>query len=332
MLFGLLVCILATMVNASAENGTSRAERTRQVPRYPDFYIVGAPRCGTTFMYEYLGRHPDIYVSPTKEPQFFATDLDSGSYLDSVSFMRDRDRYLALFEAARPDQITGEASTWYLYSKEAAANIKAANPDALIIIMLRDPVQMLYSLHGRRLYGGSENLLRFEDALEAEEARKRGERIPRRARNIKALYYREVGRYSEQVERYLDVFGERRVRIILFEEFRADPAATYRGTLEFLGVDAAFRPDFRVVNEGVERRSRRVQQALLAPGVIRAARFVLPIRARPYVGRAWDAVNTRGKRRDPLDPAVAARLREELYPDMVRLGTLIGRDVTSLWT
>lgn len=332
MLFALPVPHTRLVVNAGNDQGVSTFERARRAPRYPDFFIVGAPRCGTTFMYEYLGRHPQIYMSPTKEPQFFATDLDSGSYLDSLSFMRDRDRYLALFEGARPDQIAGEASTWYLYSKEAATNIKAANPDARIIIMLRNPVQMLHSLHERRVYGGSENLLRFEDALDAEAARKRGEQIPPRARNIKALYYRDVGRYSEQVERYLTAFGERRVRIILFEEFRADPAESYRATLEFLGVDPGFRPEFRVVNEAVERRSGRVQQALLSPGVIRAARFVLPVRVRPYVGRLWDTVNTRGKRREPLAPAVAARLRDELYPDMVRLSRLIGRDVTALWT
>ncbi|MEP7377987.1 MAG: sulfotransferase [Chloroflexota bacterium] len=308
-----------------------RPERRGGSLRYPDFFIVGAPRCGTTFMFEYLSRHPDIYTSPRKEPQYFATDLDSGSYLDSLSFMRDRDEYLDLFSGARPGQLTGEASTWYLYSKDAARNIKAANPHAHIIIMLRDPVEMLYSLHGRRLYGGSEDLTRFEDALAAEAERKLGRLIPPRARNVKALFYREVGRYSDQVKRYLDIFGKQRVHIVIFEDFRADPAAAYRGVLEFLDVDATFEPQFRVVNEGVARRSRRIQRLLLSPLVIRTARWALPQRARPLVGRAWDAINTRGTRRPPLDGAVADKLRRDLYPDMVRLGELIGRDVAAIW-
>jgi hypothetical protein len=298
---------------------------------YPDFFIVGAPRCGTTFMYEYLSRHPQIYTSPRKEPQYFATDLDSGNYLDSVSFMRDRDEYLDLFKEARPDQLTGEASTWYLYSKEAARNIHAANPNARIIIMLRDPVEMLYSLHGRRVYGGSEDLAKFDDALAAEEERKNGKRIPARARNIKALFYRDVGRYSEQVARYLDLFGEPQVHIIIFEEFRADPATAYRRTLEFLGVDPTFQPEFRVVNEGVARRSPRLQRFLLAPRLVRLARLVFPRRVRPLVGRAWDALSTRDTRRAPLDPAIAGQLRQELLPDIVRLGQLIGRDLTPIW-
>ena len=119
-------------------------------------------------MFDYLGRHPQVYAPPRKEPQFFATDLDSGSYLDSLTFMRDTDEYLTMFAGARPDQLTGEGSTWYLYSREAARNIHAANPQARIIVMLRHPVQMLYSLHGRRLYGGSEDLPSFGDALAAE--------------------------------------------------------------------------------------------------------------------------------------------------------------------
>lgn len=297
----------------------------------PDFVIPGAPRSGTTFMHEYLAQHPQIFMSPIKEPNHFATDLDSGSYLDSVTFMRDRERYLALYQDARPDQLTGEASTWHLYSKDAAANIRAANPDTRVVIMLREPVAMLHSLHLRRVYGGSEDLDRFEDALDAESDRRAGRRIPPRARNVKAFWYRDVGRYSEQVERYFDAFGRDQVLVLLFEEFRADPARAYRAVLEFLGVDPEFEPDFRVVNAGLARRSWRLQQLLLSPHVVRAARFAVPVRLRPAVGRTWDRINSRGERPAPLDPAVARRLREELQPDVDRLATLLGRDLSSIW-
>ncbi len=299
--------------------------------RYPDFFIVGAPRCGTTFMYHYLRQHPSIFMPEAKEPDHFCTDLDSGSYLDSLSFLRDEDAYLSLFQGAQPHQLTGEASTWYLYSKVAATNIKSANPDSRAIIMLRDPVEMLYSLHGRRFYGGSEDLERFEDALDAEDDRKQGRRIPPRARNITALFYREVGKYTDQVARYLDTFGNDRVHIVIFEEFRDDPARAYRETVEFLGVDGDFTPRFSVVNASSARRSWRIQQALLSPAVVKAARFVLPVRVRPYVGRTWDRINTRGERRPQLDPRVRARLREELRPDIRRLSELLGRDLDELW-
>lgn len=297
----------------------------------PDFAIVGAPRTGTTFMYEYLAAHPRVFMSPVKEPNFFDTDLDSGSYLDSLSFMRDLERYRALYDGAKPDQLTGEASTWYLFSRDAAANLHAANPRAKAIAMLRDPVEMLHSLHERRMYGGSEELPDFADALAAEADRAAGRRIPPRARNVKALQYRAVGRYAEQLQRYFDLFGRDAVHVIVFDDFRADPAAAYRGVLDFLGLPQSDLPQLRVVNAAAERRSWRLQQALLSPRMIRLARIVFPPPVRPHVGRAWDRLNSRGRKRAPLDPQVAARLREDLRPDVEQLSEMLGRDLSALW-
>lgn len=299
--------------------------------RFPDIYIVGAPRCGTTFMYEYLDQHPAIHMSPRKEPAYLCPDLDSGSYLDSLSFMRDEKTYLELFAKAPPDALTGEASTWYLYSKSAASRIREVNPDARIIIMLRDPVEMLYSLHGRRVYGGSEDLERFEDALAAEDDRRQGRRIPARGRNITALFYRDVGRYHPQVKRYLDTFDRDRVHVIIFERFRQDPRKTYRETLEFLGVDPTFEPHLTVVNSNAVRRSQRLRQLMLRPAVVRAARFLIPRRLHPRVGPVIDALTTRETRRPPLDPAVRERLKDELRPDVIALSGLLGEDLAAEW-
>jgi hypothetical protein len=300
-------------------------------PRYPDFFIVGAPRAGTTAMFDYLAQHPRVFASRIKEPQFFARDLDSGSYLESVTFMRDKQKYLGMFEGARPDQLAAEGSTWYLYSKVAAAGIKEANPDARIIVMIRHPVQMLYSLHGRRLYAGSEDIASFTDALAAEPDRREGRRIPAKSRNPKALLYHDVGRFGEQLERYYDTFGKDRVHVIVFDDFTADTPGEYRKVLQFLGIDDGFAPDFKVINAGAARRSQTVQRLLMSKPVIETARFVIPRRVRPAVGRAWDRLNSRKEKREPLDPAVAAQLREDLLPDIRKTGDLIGRDLESLW-
>jgi hypothetical protein len=299
--------------------------------RYPDFFIVGAPRSGTTFMFDYLGMHPDVYVPERKEPQHFATDLDSGSYLDSLTFVRDRDEYLALFAGSKPDQLTGEGSTWHLYSRDAAANIKAANPGARMIVMLRHPVAMLHSLHGRRFYAGSEDIPDFAAALAAEEDRRQGRRIPPRARNVKALFYRDVGKYGEQLQRYVDVFGNERVKVVVFEDFILDPAGAYADVLRFLDLDASFKPQMSVVNASAARRSPRLQRALLAPPVVRVARLVFPPSVRPAVGRTWDRLTTRKERRTPLDPQVARQLREDLLPDIEHLSKLLDRDMTEVW-
>lgn len=298
--------------------------------RYPEFYIVGAPRCGTTFMFDALGLHPRVFVPWRKEPNFFCRDLDSGSYLDSISFMRDPADYQALFANAGRDQLAGEASTWYLYSSVAADRIKAVRPDARIIAMLRDPVDMMYSLHGRRRFGGTE-VLSFVDALAAEEDRRHGRQLPPRPRNVAGLLYREVARYAPQLERYLRCFDRSQVHVIIFEDFRADPAAAFAGVQRFLELDPIPLPATAPVNISTRRRSDRLERLALHPRVVRAGRVLLPHALRRRVGPILDRVNAVPDRREPLDPDLRGRLVEQLRPDVDRLSQLLGRDLEALW-
>jgi len=110
--------------------------------RKADFFIAGMPRSGTTSLYTYLKQHPGIYLSLYKEPHFFSKDLTQSSYN-----IQDEEIYNTLFAHAGDQQVTGEGSVWYLSSKKAALAIKEYNPQARIIIMLRNPVDMIYSLH-----------------------------------------------------------------------------------------------------------------------------------------------------------------------------------------
>src|SRR5687767_7533385 len=143
-----------------------------QSPR-PNFFIVGAPKCGTTSLYNYL-----------KEPHYFCTDFYKPSGLTE-------DQYLELFAPAKSEKRIGEGSTWYIYSEEARKGIKAFDPDARIIIMLRDPVAMMYSLHAQRLWLARENIQDFEEALDAESDRKEGRRLPRYPFPVQLLFYRD---------------------------------------------------------------------------------------------------------------------------------------------
>lgn len=298
--------------------------------RYPDFYIVGAPRSGTTFMHEYLGQHPGIFVSERKEPGFMCPDLDSGSYLDSLSFMRSADDYLALFQDAPPGSLTGESSTWYLFSKVAARRIRELNLRARAVIMLRDPVDMLYSLHERRIYGGSEDLERFEDALDAEADRRAGRRIPPRARNVQAFQYRDVGRYAEQVERYFQAFGKEDVCVLIFDDFRKDPKGAYEQVVRFLGLEPV-PIEIEVVNASTQRRSSRLRRMMLNPIVVRLARRFIPRRLHARIGPLMDRVTTRSSTRPSMDPQTRVRLREDLRDDVARLSELLGQDLVARW-
>lgn len=306
------------------------AEAAGAARRYPDFYIAGAPRSGTTFMHEYLGQHPRIFMSERKEPGFMCHDLDSGSYLDSLSFMRSADEYLALFDAAPTSSLTGEASTWYLFSKVAARRIRELNPAARAVIMLRDPAEMLYSLHERRVYGGSEDLERFEDALAAEEDRRHGRRIPPHARNIQAFQYHDVGRYAPQVERYLDAFGRSDVCLLIFEDFRADPRRAYEELVGFLGLEPV-PIETTVVNASAQRRSSRLRRMMLHPAAVRMGRAAIPKRLHARVGPLMDHLTSRPSTRPPMDAATRARLRADLRDDVVRLSDLVGRDLVDVW-
>mgnify|MGYP006274071187 FL=1 len=116
-------------------------------PEYiPDFFIIGAPKCGTTALFKYLEDNPDIFLPPVKEPDFFATDMNMANDIKTA------EEYTALFDKASSKLKTGEASVWYLYSKQAVSEIIRLKPDAKFIAMVRNPVEMFQSLHAQALY------------------------------------------------------------------------------------------------------------------------------------------------------------------------------------
>lgn len=291
--------------------------------RMPDFFIVGAPKCGTTALYGYLRQHPDIFMPFHKEPLFFGSDL-TGRY----GRMTEAD-YLALFRAARPDQKVGEASAWYLYSRTAAAEIQEAAPDARIIVMLRNPVDVMHAQHSQLLFSEQEDIASFEEALEAEEERVGGRRLPAGPIRVENLFYRRMVRFSEQLGRYIDVFGRDRVHVIIHDDMRRDTAAEYRRTLAFLGVPD-FVPDFTPLNENKRVRRRWLQRLIWDPPLLR--RLIPVLRRYPAVHAARARLlqmNSRPVQRQPLEPSLRRRLEREMAPEVARLEAMLRRDLRS---
>ncbi len=296
----------------------------------PDFFIVGAPKCGTTAMADYLAAHPDIYMA-RKEMHFFGLDLRFGPQF----FRRDLTAYLAEFDAWKGQRRVGEASVWYLFSTQAAAEIKAFTPDARIIVMLRDPVEMLHSLYYYFLFDGNEPLPTFEQALAAEADRARGQRLCRQTYFAQGLAYRQVVRYTEQVRRYFQTFGRERVHVIIYDDFAADVFGAYRQTLDFLGLESkGCDPGFGVVNPA-KRVKSPVLRAAMGDPLLRSAVLAL----RPWMPRAVFAAlqriearlqrsNASVERRPPLAPELRAQLKREFAPEVERLSELLGRDLT----
>ncbi|HEV8053261.1 MAG TPA: sulfotransferase, partial [Candidatus Limnocylindrales bacterium] len=272
--------------------------------RLPDFFIVGAPKCGPTALYDYLAPHPDVFMPFHKEPLYFGSDLTR-----RYGAMSEAD-YGALFRDARPEQVVGEASAWYLYSTTAASEIRGACPDARIIVMLRNPVDVMHAQHSQLLFSEQEVITDFGAALEAEAERRQGRRMPPGPIRPENLFYRHMVRFSEQLQRYIEAFGRERVHVIIHDDLRRDGLAEYRRVLEFLGVDPEFVPDMRPSNENKRVRNRWIQRLIWDPPLLRP---IIPTLRRYRVVHAVRAtllsMNSRRQSRPPMDPALRERLR-----------------------
>ncbi len=276
-------------------------------------------------MHLYLGRHSAIFMPDIKEINFFGADLEF-----KLSYSVSSTEYLEFFRAANREQIIGETSVLYLYSQTAAREIHEFNPDAKILIMLRDPVETMYSHHNQLISTADEDILDFGAALDAEESRRNEQGIPRLNLISDYLYYRKIVCFSEQVRRYFDVFGRARVHVIIFDDFLGDTAASYRETLQFLDVDTDFAPTLEQVNASKKVRWKGLRDFIKRPPrIIREpVRKLTTISARRRLRALADKFNTNDSARALMDSDLRLRLKEEFRPEVERLGHLLGRDLS----
>jgi hypothetical protein len=302
------------------------SDEQRWNERFPEFYIFGAPKCGTTALHEYLDLHPGVCMSRVKEPQYFCSDFpDIRQIPDSVS------AYMDLFADARAGQIRGESSVWYLFSREAAANVAAARPDARVIVMLRNPVEAAHSMHGQAQLTLREDEPSFERAWDLQDERAAGRRLPAYCPHPESLQYRDVFRYVPQLQRLWDHFPREQTKIIIFDDFKADPAGVYRDVVEFLGLPPHDLAEYPRVNEAKALRSQPLLRVLAAPPYILRP-FVLPIKKslnrigiKPSTLLARKFVEPRA--REPLTPELYGRVAEAFREDVSCLSRLLGRDL-----
>jgi len=296
--------------------------------RRPNFFLVGAPKCGTTSLTQYLAPHPDVFICTPRETNHFCTDLD----IHPGMRIADRAEYLDLFRNAGDAAVVGDATVWNLYSEVAAENIQQFAPDAKILIALRNPIDLMWSLHGWYLYMGAENLVDFEDALAAEDDRRKGLRVPNDTIDSKRLQYTDVVKFSPQIKRYLNCFDRERIHFVLFDDLVRDTPGIYYSVLQFLEVDPAYRPDFRIHGAGRQIRNPMVKRMLRRHRWLRdVTTRTLSSRARQQIG---DVLNrlfpVRRQRAAQMDPTLRHQLTERLRPEMRELQELIQRDL-SMW-
>jgi hypothetical protein len=295
----------------------------------PNFLIIGAMKSGTTALYYYLEQHPQVYMSPVKEPNFFAfegEDLGARWPGDQKgingSSITEIEAYRALYAQAKDEKALGEASHWYLYRPKAVERIKHHIPDAKMIVILRNPVERAYSHFLHSVRTGTELLTDFTEALQEEASGAR-----------KAAYredYFDRGLYAGQVQRYFDVFGRDQVRVYLHEDLNSSPHETMKDIFQFLQVDDSFIPDVSLKrNVSGFPKNKTLDRYLRGPHPVkRVLKRYLPFPLRRRLLVASDALNTRNLTEPPkLQPEVRRQLTGAYREDILNLQELINRNL-----
>jgi hypothetical protein len=299
-------------------------------------FIVGAPKCGTTSLYTYLAGHPDVFMSPVKEPIYFAPDMRGGPRR-RFQYGDDEALYLGLFANVRNEKVVGEASTRYLASRVAPQLVREFQPQARIVIMLRNPVEMIHALHNERVSWGIEEITDFEAALAADAERAAGRRL-RRGADPQWAVYRNAARFGQQVGRWIDAFGRDRVHVIIFDDLNADTPGEFRRLLEFLGVHPSYQPaSFAPRHSSHRRRGGPLRAIVQSPLARWASHGLLPT----VLGRTRSArlvwrfrqsrLNLKPTPRAPMRPEFRHQLETEFEPEIAHLSRILGRDIVQLW-
>jgi len=298
----------------------------------PNFLIIGAAKAGTNALYHYLRQHPQIYMSPWKEPKFFAfeTEADLGFRAANgrdapvnASVILDQAEYEELFDDARDGELArGEASTHYLYVEKSPGRIKTLIPDARLIAVLRNPVDRAFSSY-QHLVRDDLEPLDFGAALDAE---------PQRIAEHYAYLYRytDMGFYSQQLDRYEKTFPENQLCVLLYDDLRSDPEETCRRIFSFLGVDEDFVPDMsgEYNRSGVPKN--RFMHRLLNPSAPMKRRLwnVTPRFARERLLDAQTKIVNRNLQRQTMPEPERDRLRGVFREEVGRLEARLDRDLS----
>ena len=294
----------------------------------PNFFIVGVAKCGTTALFDYLAQHPNTWCPADKEPNFLAFDYPA------LQGPRTEENYLKLFaDASAEHTAVGEASILYFFSKVAIEEIRKRYPAAKLIIMIRNPVEMVYSFHSQLMSTANEDVTDFEQAWQLQDERREGRHIPSRCLVPEFLQYRDIGRMSRGIRRVLDVFPQEQVRIIVFDDMKADPQGVFDEVTDYLELPRFAGVDFRVVNANKVQKSQLVTGVTtrpLRPGmqdVVRRLKKALGLQNFSFRA-VLNRLNSKEAPRRQLPPEFRRELRDYFAAEVRELEALTGRDLS----
>jgi sulfotransferase family protein len=287
----------------------------------PNFFLVGAAKCGTTSMSRYLGAHPQVFFSPRKEPHYFSTD-----YYEPNRVWTERE-YMRLFDRARPEHLAiGEGSVWYIASQVAPGKILQFNPAAKFIAMVRSPLEMVRAVHAQNLFDCIEDQPDFELAWRSQASRREGREIPFLCCEPRELMYSERCMLGTQLDRLMRTVPRERIKVIVMDDMRVNPRAVYEEIISFLGLPSDHRTDFPVYNENKVPRWPMWNRLIAYGGKIKH-------KCRVRKSFAWGdfliQFNTAPAARQPIRPEFQEELSRHFTRDVELLSRLLDRDLTA---
>jgi hypothetical protein len=307
-------------------------------PFFPRVFLAGAPRCGSTSISKFLSRHPQVCFSRPKEVYYFSHVTDA-----ALSSIRQQylDRYFPHYDPER-HLVLAEGSVSYLYEPEVIERILSIQPEARFIVAVRNPIDMLRSYHFRLLFLLEEDRKDFEEAWNLQQARARGERVPRSCRDPRRLLYREVASFGKHIARLLEIVGPERCHIVVHDDLNSRPREVSRELLRFVGVEDDMdviefedgRSELPHRMRSKSYRWRWLQTLLYKPpaAVFKAAqRSEIKRGVRPYglkrLHKRLVKFNRVRQAPEPFSPELRAMLRGVFAEDIRRLEAILDRDL-----
>ena len=292
----------------------------------PDFFIVGAPKAGTSALHRALSRHPQLYLSPVKEPKFFLSPgvrppvhTGPGDAHSAREWIWRRREYESLFDPAPPGNLRGESTALYLYHRPALRRIAEAVPKAKLVAILRDPVDRAYSNWMHLWSDGLEPLADFLEACQAEDRRIRAGWAP-------FWHYSGLSRYGGQLVHLLTLFPEDQIRIFRYRDLVHAPRRTLNLICAFLEVEPD--PTLMVPAENVRPLAKPSPRTCALAAMMRAG-AALGAHAPPQVWRKasipllW-ALHRNGTGRPELAVEARRRLLDYFVDDVALLEKITG--------
>ncbi len=289
--------------------------RKRKVKK-PNLFIIGAPKCGTTSIASWLGDHPKVFMSPVKEPHYFDLDHQLSGVGNNIK------KYEELFKnSSEKYQLVAEASTRYLSSVEAVSNIMAYNSEAQFVVCLRNPIEMVYSLHQQELFEGYEIVDSFEQAWHLQSKRAEGKEIPYVCKDPIRLQYGQTCAIGSQCEALLRQVSQNRVHFILLDDLKNDTLTVYKKLLEFLELPYDGRTGFIPENTSKTYKSKTFVQLMSVASYWKRKLGI-------YKSFGLSRFNMKKVEKPPLQPNMENELIRYFQGEIAKLSTVLHRDLS----